>query len=304
MFAAPPEIVLDDGVGRGKNGAGGAVILLQLDHFDVGIVFLQLQQIGRFRAAPAVNALIIVPHHAQIAVARGQLLDQLELGGVGVLIFIHHHVFESVTALLEDGGMLAEKLQGEQDQVVEIDRIAGAQGALITGADVLGEGGGIGIGKGRRRPLAAVAVAAQQREHGGGVGLLRLVGNMAEDFFDGAELIGLVVDHEIALVTEMLDVLAQNPGAERMKSANDGAGRFLAGGAVLFAAANQPGGALLHLAGGFVGEGDGQDVAGIDAFFNQARHARGDDASLARSGAGQNQHRALGRFDGLALRGI
>ena len=127
---------------------------------------------------------------------------------------------------------------------------------------------------------------------------------MAEDFFDSAELIGLVVDDEIALVTQALDVLAQNPHAQRMKSANDGTRRLYAGGAVFWAAPDEPGGALLHFAGGFVGEGDGQDIAGVDTLLDQARHARGDDARFARPGAGQNENGALGRFDRLALRRI
>ena len=61
-------------------------------------------------------------------------MDQFELGGVGVLILIHHHVFVFGTACCKDVRMLAEKLEGQQDQIVEIHRVAGAEGALITGA--------------------------------------------------------------------------------------------------------------------------------------------------------------------------
>src|ERR1035441_6075885 len=167
-------------------------------------------------------------------------MDQFELGGIGVLVFIDHDVFIFVTALPENIGMLVEKLEREQDQIVEIHRVAGPQSALIAGADMLGEGGGIGIGE-DGGPFAAVAVTAQERQHGGGVGLLRLVGNMAEDFFYGAELVGLVVDDEISFVTQALDVLAQNPHAQRMKSAYQPTGRVFSGGAGLFCVPAQVG---------------------------------------------------------------
>ncbi len=83
-----------------------------------------------------------------------------------------------------------------------------------------------------------------------------------------------------------------------------GRGGFSPVGAVLCAAPDEFGGALLHFAGGFIGEGDGQDISGVDALLDQAGHARGDDARFARAGAGQNQNRPLGGFDRLALRRI
>ena len=43
---------------------------------------------------------------------------------------------------------------------------------------------------------------------------------MREDFFNGAELLGFVVDDEVAFVAELLDVLAENAHAKRMEGAN------------------------------------------------------------------------------------
>ena len=63
--------------------------------------------------------------------------------------------------------------------------------------------------------------------------------------------------------------------------------------------------ALLHLARGLVGEGDGEDVerarlAGGDEMGDARRqHAR-----LAGAGAGQDEHRPVGRLDGGALLGV
>ena len=59
--------------------------------------------------------------------------------------------------------------------------------------------------------------------------------------------------------------------------------------------------ALPHLAGGLVGEGDGQDVARPHALLEQVGDAAGDDARLAAAGAGEDQQRALEVRDRLAL---
>ena len=60
-----------------------------------------------------------------------------------------------------------------------------------------------------------------------------------------------------------------------------------------------------HLAGGLVGKRDGQNRVRRDALFlDEPRDAAGDDAGLARAGAGQDEQRALGRFNGGALFGI
>ena len=47
-LAAAPDVVFDDGVGGVENGGGGAVILLQLDDFDLGKMLLQVRADWRF----------------------------------------------------------------------------------------------------------------------------------------------------------------------------------------------------------------------------------------------------------------
>jgi hypothetical protein len=60
--------------------------------------------------------------------------------------------------------------------------------------------------------------------------------------------------------------------------------------------------ALAHLLGGLVGEGDGQDGVGRDAFLgDEPGDAAGDDAGLARAGSGQNEQGAFSGLDGGAL---
>ena len=62
--------------------------------------------------------------------------------------------------------------------------------------------------------------------------------------------------------------------------------------------------ALGHLAGGLVGEGQGDDAARGDAPLDEPGDALRDDARLARAGAGQDQERTDVMFDRAALRGV
>ena len=69
--------------------------------------------------------------------------------------------------------------------------------------------------------------------------------------------------------------------------------------------AQQPLDPGLHLAGGLVGEGDRQDAVGTHAQgVDQVGDAVGEDAGLARAGAGQHQRRARRGSHRLALGGV
>ena len=63
--------------------------------------------------------------------------------------------------------------------------------------------------------------------------------------------------------------------------------------------------ARAHLFGGLVGEGDGEHLVRLGvAVADEVRDAAGDDARLARSGAGEDQQRPADVQDGFALFGI
>src|SRR6185437_13284451 len=67
LFAAAAQVVFDDRICRAQDGVCGTVILLELDDFDLGKMFFHVKQVGNFRAAPAVNALVIVADDTEIA---------------------------------------------------------------------------------------------------------------------------------------------------------------------------------------------------------------------------------------------
>ena len=100
-------------------------------------MFFHVQQVGHFRAAPAVNALVVIADHAEIPVLLRQRMNQLELRGVGVLIFVHHDVLVFRAAGFERVGMLAEQAQREQNQIVEVHGVAGVQRGFVALGNVL-----------------------------------------------------------------------------------------------------------------------------------------------------------------------
>ena len=262
-------------------------------------MLFQIQQVGDFRPAPAVDALVVIAHHAKIAMFFRQQMDQLELRGVGVLVLVHHHLLIVGAAGRQRLRVFAEQPQGQQNEVVKIHRVAGVQGGLVAFLHMFGQGHHVRIGK-HGGAFPAIFVPAQQAEHGAGVGLFPLHGNLGQDFFDGPQLFGFVVNDEVAFVPQLLNVLAQNPDAQGMEGADGGTFGLVVRVPGLRAGQElvDPG---LHFPGGLVGEGDGQDVVRGGFLGDQVGDAEGDHARLAGAGAGQDQDRPAQGFHRLAL---
>jgi hypothetical protein len=56
----------DHVVGRAQDGAGGAVVLLQLDDLELGVVHRQFLEVVQRGAAPAVDGLVVVAHGGEV----------------------------------------------------------------------------------------------------------------------------------------------------------------------------------------------------------------------------------------------
>ena len=103
-----------------------------------------------------------------------------------------------------------------------------------------------------------------------------------------------VVDREGRLVAQPLGLAAQDAGAHRVEGRDPHDARHRA---------DEGADAAAHLAGGLVGEGDGEDLVGAHAAHaDEVGDAVGEHARLARAGAGQDEQRALEVGHGLALR--
>ena len=167
-------------------------------------------------------------------------------------------------------------------------------------------------------PGPAIAIPAKRRENSRWVRLLSLRRYVAEDSFDDAELLGFIVDHKIPLVTELLDVVAQNPDAQRVESAKGRAAwqfgvRSSENGVCDIGFGNRGSSirgprfrhelidSFPHFARGLVGKGHTQDISGRDALFDHSGNAIRDDARLARARTGQDQDRTIDRYNGPTL---
>ena len=130
-FAA--VVVFDDTVGGLQYPVGGTVILLQSDHVGAGEILLKLQNIADVRTPPAVDALVIVAHHAQVPMLLGKQTHDMVLGHVGVLILVHQNIAEPVPILLQNIRPLLEELDGLQKQIVKVQGVGLLQPLLIEG---------------------------------------------------------------------------------------------------------------------------------------------------------------------------
>ncbi len=122
--------------GHPKDALRAAVVLLQADDVNLGIVSLEIQHVAEVRPAPAVDRLVRVAGDRQIGIVDRQRPGDGILGQVGVLIFVEQ---DKAVALVETGtdlGVIAEDRGHVQQEVVEIGGIRGGQLPLIGRVDV------------------------------------------------------------------------------------------------------------------------------------------------------------------------
>ncbi|VVN29037.1 hypothetical protein PS647_04769 [Pseudomonas fluorescens] len=290
-------VVRDQHVGAAQDAAGGAIVLLQHHHFQGRVVVLEQHQVFRARAAPGVDRLVVVAHHGELVAFADEHFHQQILAGVGVLVFVHQQVAHLVLPLFQDVGVFFEQLHRQQDQVVEIHRVERLERALVVGVD---DGSGLflgvarvfqGLGRqdqvvfpGADHVLDLVdAVVAR-------VFLLHDVGHQGLD-------VGLVEDREARFVAQPHVFLADDVQAQVVEGADRQA--------TTFAGAQQGADPFLHLAGGLVGKGHGDDVLGADAaVLDQVRDFARDHAGLAGASTGEHQKRAADVAHGFLLPGI
>ena len=188
--------------------------------------------------------------------------------------------------------MIAQQRGHVQEHVVEIDRTGGEQLGLIArvdlGDDVADRLPGFGsYFSAVMRLFLAQLMAACSRS---GVTCVSSSSQCVDDPLEHGEAVAGVVDRVVLLQADVAGVLPEEPGAKAVKRAHPD---LLAG--------REHGQATLHLVGGLVGEGEGDDLPGGDALGQQVRDAVRDDARLAAAGAGEDQQRAVDVGDSFAL---
>ena len=296
-FLEDVRVVADQGIGGLEYASGGAVVLFQLDDLEIGEVALQVHQVFRLRAAPGVDRLIVVAHHRQGVAWADDEFHQFVLTGIGVLVFIHQQVVNAVLPLGEGIRVGLQQAQRLQDQVVEVQGIAGQQVARVFRVDK----GGPGLGLITRRKRHRLLRRGQGVFPGGDLPLYlfrRTLGARRAVFHqftdEGQAVIG-VEDGKTLFVAQQVAVAPQYVEAEGVKG-RDGEPLGLL-------ALEQGRHARLHFARRLVGEGHGSDARRRDAAFQQGDFAR-DHRRLATAGAGEHQQRTADVAHGFFLSGI
>ena len=124
-----------------QDDLGGPIVLLEEDDARAGEVVFHIQEHAGIGAAPAIDGLVIVGHSAQIAVAgslggaAGEQAHEVVLRLVRVLELVHMDIFVTALVLTQNARIADPELVGEQDEIVEVDRVVLAQQGLVTDVD-------------------------------------------------------------------------------------------------------------------------------------------------------------------------
>ena len=162
-------------IGRIQNIGRGAVILLQLNYRGIRVILFEIQDVMNICATPAVNGLIVIAHHAQVAALRRQQLHQLILGKVGILILVHHHIAETAAIAVQHRRMIRKQGQRLHQQIIEIQRILCLQPIFVFKEHIVNHLTAI-------VPFALLKPLVRTHQ------LILRIGNFRTDFLRGQEL--------------------------------------------------------------------------------------------------------------------
>ena len=293
-----PLVLFYQAVGCTDDALCGAVVLLQLEYLCSRPCLGEGQDIVDVRPAERVDALRVVAHHADVAVFGSQLAHDGVLGQVGVLVFVHQYIMKMGAVFFEHVRMVAEQQEGVEQQVVEIHcgRLAATVPIFLvdipqgrhTGSIVCLIGfAAVGVGGGRHQVVFGIGDARLHQT--------RLVGLLIQLHFlqqgaDEAFLVGRVINREVPGEAQHVGFCPQDAHEHGVEGAHPELGGSVA--------AHLPGNAFLHLFGGLVGEGQGQDVPWTVSLFQQVGNLVGQYPRLSRAGTGNDQRGAVVIEDG------
>ena len=224
--------------------------------------------------------------------ALGQQPQPEILRHVGVLVFVHQHVFEAALILFQHVRVFLEDAQHLQQQVAEVGGVHHLQPLLVffveLPAEAIGEARGFARRNAVRRQPAVLPAIDEGGELAGGPALLVNVMGF-QQLLQQADLVIRVEDGEAGPEARKLRVVPQDLDPDRMEGAEPGH--------ALDRPADQRADAVAHLARRLVGEGHGEELprpgpaGGKDVGQPGGQHPR-----LAGAGTCQHQQGAVGRF--------
>ncbi len=129
-------VVGDDGVGGVEDHLRRPVVLLEHHDRRLGERLLEAQEVAEVGAAEAVDRLVDVADHHDVAALLGQQAHELPLGDVRVLELVDEHVHEAGPPPGQHVGVVAQQLDGPHEEVVEVEGRGVLQALLVLGVDL------------------------------------------------------------------------------------------------------------------------------------------------------------------------
>ena len=243
---------------------------------------------------PRHQTLIFIADHAQVVMPSRQMLHQQILRAIGVLIFIHQQVLES-RAINGLHGVFTEQPFGVKQQIIEITGPMVAQAFLVkrVGVQHLTGPGIDGFFHRFFRKQAAVLEIGNHLQHTARMELFFGHFQFRQHLLHQAFLIRWIKDHEVAAHWRAIALATQNARAKRVEGAHP---------KLRHGNRNKLCHPVPHFFGGLVGEGHGQDGAGVRTLLlDEPRDAPRDDRGLARPSAREDQQRPFRMHDGFPL---
>jgi heavy metal translocating P-type ATPase/RND family efflux transporter MFP subunit len=290
----------DDGVGRGEDRLGRAIIAVERDDLRRRREALRkLENVAHSGGAEGVDGLRIVADDGEPLALGLQGEQDGGLEAIGVLIFVDENMIEAAADLLGERVVL-HHLRPIEQEIIVIEHIL-----RLLRLDIGGEQSAQLV-----MPARAPGEGAEQRllerdfgVHGAGVDRkARALGGKAALGLGESELVADEI-HQIGGVFAIMNgeggiepdgagIFAQKPRADRVKRAGPGEYIAAARGAQRLGADALD--AARHLGGGAAGEGHQQHALRIGATDDEMRDPMGERVRLSRAGARDDQQRAAG----------
>ena len=209
------RLLRDDGVGALEDRVRRAVVLLERDRLRAREVALELEDVADVGAAKGVDGLVGVAHGADVVVLPARSCSEPVLGVVRVLVLVDEQVAERLLPARPRLVEALEHLDGQHQQVVEVDRVRGVQARAGRARRPRRRSGRerrdrLGVPRRRRSWFLAFEIWAWMPR---GTKRFGSVSSSSQALLHEPQLVGGVVDREVRAVAEPLGLAAQDPAA-------------------------------------------------------------------------------------------
>ncbi len=213
------RIVGDDRAGGVQDLLRRAVISLQLDNARRSVVARKTHQDGHVRAAPTINRLVLVAHHAEVLFWAGKQPKKLVLHPVRVLVFVDVNVLESRLPLFANCWGIPQQLHGAKEEIIEIESVALTQQLFVSGENI-GHTAAIFVDGFASHLLRALSVIFRVADAAQNIARRQCViidFQIRHNKLHRSELVVIVVNGKITRQAGIGGFASEEPSAKRMK---------------------------------------------------------------------------------------